>query len=160
VVGAGLLPELLKPGPDGKRPTWLLVVPVAIALLYVYRRIAERRAFETSKAKDEELRGTADAEGLELRSAGATLRTEWSKFLKVQASDQTVLLYNSDLSAIFLPRAFFASDADWAQFLAWARAGIPQPKLVHWASVWRLVGWMSVVMVVVVLLWMTTRGSR
>ncbi len=159
VLGAGLLPVLMAPGPDGKRPLWPVAVPAAVALLYVVRRISDRRAFETSKGKDEEVRGSADARGLELRSAGATMRTEWSGFVKVLASKDTVLLYNSDRSAVFFPRAFFASDEDWTSFVGWARAGIPKEKLVHWPTIWKLVAWIGVVMALLVAWTFATRNG-
>ena len=108
------LPGLLFPGLLG-------------AFFWLQPVLTARRLLKTSKLLRAPLSGVATKEGLQLASAYGTSNLPWNVFHRARPLPDSVLLYQSAVGFYVLPRSFFATDTDWAQFVSWARTHVPKP---------------------------------
>lgn len=69
--------------------------------------------------------GRAHADGIEVRSPHIESSTGWSAFTHHRITDDLVLLHHAAPLAVVLPRAFFATGADWDRFVELVRANVP-----------------------------------
>lgn len=152
VIFLGTVLPMLREGTDPAQ--WLpgLAVLLVVGGLYMFRRMAIRQNFESNRALDKPITGTADEEGIELVSQYGQSRMPWSAYYQAKVSRNMVLLYQSTTQALFLPREFFASDSDWDRFVQIVRTSVKAPPLVRWRSVWTLLLWMAIFLTVI-LIW-------
>lgn len=155
VIGLALTTPMIVGGPDPANLIALAIFLAIVSGVYVAGRYRSRRAYDS--APSIELSGSADSEGIRLSSGRGSTHSMWSDFYKATVSRRTVLLFHSTELATFIPREFFSSDADWAEFVRFVRAGVKGPPLVDWRAVFGLALWIFV-LVSLLLAWALFSG--
>jgi YcxB-like protein len=156
VFGLALTTPIIMGGPDPANLTVLGLFLGVVVGAWAVSRYQTRRAGEATSFL--ELDGSADAEGLRLSSNRGSAYAPWSDFHKATVSRTTVLLFHSPQLATFIPREFFATDDDWAEFVRLVRAGVKEPPLVDWRAVFHLMVW-TVVIACLLLAWAALRDG-
>lgn len=62
------------------------------------------------------LKGTITSEGIVSNALGPDVLEKWDSFMRAHARPEIVVLLGADGLATILPRAFFATEADWTSF--------------------------------------------
>jgi len=69
--------------------------------------------------------GSADADWIKTHHSLINMELRWAVFKHVYANDKVLILCVSPMISRFIPRSFFASDADWNAFVELVKAKVP-----------------------------------
>jgi len=106
---------------DWSWPKYAIFFAVTLGFLYALflgflpwaNRRQIRRAHERSKGAGLVITSVVSEEGLETRTALAESRHSWECFRKWKASEELILIFQTDVLFNMLPRRAFASQADF-----------------------------------------------
>ncbi len=127
-----VLLDLFRPEPGWRLSLWVPALAGLVAVYLLLLRKVQQQTFDTSLFLRSPLRGSADEQGITLEAEHWSLRAPWSMFHRAVVQPRMVLLYQSTRVANFLPRDFFSSDADWAEFIRLVRTHAPRPQGHRW----------------------------
>lgn len=150
ILGLALTTPIVMGGPDPANLTALAIFLAVVVGAWAVSRYQTRRAADATSFL--ELDGSADADGIRLSSSRGSAYAAWSEFHKATISRTTVLLFHSPRLATFIPREFFATEADWDEFLRLVQTGVKKPPFVDWRAVLHLMFW-TVVIVCLLFAW-------
>jgi len=118
----------------GHDRSWLSLVvawaPVPIVVLGAWWawRVLFRQGWTQNKLIQQSFHGTVSEAGIHWRSDTSEMNMPWNMFHKARLANTLVLVYTSPRQALFFPRNFFASDADWERFCALVRRRLPRRR--------------------------------
>jgi len=92
---------------------FFVLLPIAMA---VFTRRARTRAWKQFLRLYGRLHGAVTADGIEWNTERSAARFEWARIERVTHGDGLVLAFLSPRNALFFPRSFFATEADWTAF--------------------------------------------
>jgi hypothetical protein len=130
LIGADMLVlVILGRSPRPWFPVFILAA-LFTAFLWFVTRHGARKQFATSKLLHGTMRGIIREDGFELHSDYTTLNLPWSLVDHFEMRPDVLLLFTAPNIAQILPRAFFASDAEWEAVRARVTAHVPpQPAI-------------------------------
>lgn len=106
-------------------PGFLAYLAIWFAVLIPYR---SRRSYRQRKDFQREITFSASDAGLSVQNENAQGTKPWSDYLKWKEGKQTFLLYLSDSMFQLVPKRFFATEAELAQFRALLENNVPRCK--------------------------------
>jgi hypothetical protein len=93
----------------------LIAAGVTMIVLLALRRFRTRRIYEKSPYMHEAFRGSISPSAYSVETSVGSGTVPWSKFIKVLADDEIVLLYRGPNMFNIMAKDFFNSDEEWQQ---------------------------------------------
>ncbi len=113
--------------------TGLVVWGLISLLLVVIPRRSERKSLQQLESKAVRERFTITEEAIEAATDTASLIVYWGAFSGHRATCGTVVLFlKSSTTFHFVPRSFFADQAQWETFVELVKCKLPEQELQEW----------------------------
>ena len=98
------------------------------AFMVAFPRRAIRKQWQGNAVIKSPVNGAADEVALEWNSSFAAARFPWEAILKRKTAADMVLLYTAPNAVLYFPKAFFADEAAWAEFVVLSLRKVPRTK--------------------------------
>ena len=105
------------------------------ALLVLPQHFVARRQFAAQPALREPVNFRLDSEGMHSRTSAGAADASWKRFHSVRETGSLFILYTAPNLGNLLPKRFFASGGELAEFRAMVERGIA-PKRIRRPGIW------------------------